>query len=78
MWAPRRRDLSRRTLRLERCAERCHSWTLVALPVKWAQGILLSHLELVGVREEHDPQVTQLAFIDLGTRIPQDHAIRRC
>jgi len=31
---------------------------------------------VVGVRGEQDPQVTMLAFIDLETRIPQDHPLR--
>jgi hypothetical protein len=28
------------------------------------------------MRGEQDPQVTMLAFIDLETRIPQDHPLR--
>ncbi len=35
-----------------------------------------SRAEVVGVRGEQNPQVTMLAFIDLETRIPQDHPLR--
>ena len=35
-----------------------------------------SRAEVVGVRGEQEPQVTMLAFIDLETRIPQDHPLR--
>ena len=31
---------------------------------------------MVGVRGEQDPQVNMLAFVDLETRIPQDHPLR--
>ncbi len=35
-----------------------------------------SRAEVVGVRGEQDPQVGMLAFIDVETRIPQDHPLR--
>src|SRR5438552_16864220 len=35
-----------------------------------------SRAELVGVRGDQEPQLTMLAFIDLETRIPQDHPLR--
>src|SRR5438874_12387320 len=35
-----------------------------------------SRAEVVGVRGEQDPQVSMLAFIDVETRIPQDHPLR--
>src|SRR5690242_522285 len=35
-----------------------------------------SRVEVVGVRGEQDPQVSMLAFIDVETRIPQDHPLR--
>jgi transposase len=35
-----------------------------------------SRVEVVGVRGEQEPQVSMLAFIDLETRIPQDHPLR--
>jgi transposase len=36
-----------------------------------------SRAEVVDVRGEQEPQVSMLAFIDLETRIPQDHPLRR-
>jgi transposase len=35
-----------------------------------------SRIEVLGVRGEQDSQVNMLAFIDLETRIPQDHPLR--
>jgi transposase len=35
-----------------------------------------SRVEVVGVRGEQNPQVSMLAFIDLETRVPEDHPLR--